>query len=84
LSAVCHKTTHSDRYLNFRSEYPTQQKQSVVNTLFERAQKLSSTAQDLNSEMKLCETDSCVEPLPQMDDSKQKEETTQRIFLVYI
>ena len=56
----------------------------MVNTLFERAQKLSSTAQDLNSEMKLCETDSCVEPLPQMDDSKQKEETTQRIFLVYI
>ena len=45
-------TTHSDRYLNFRSEHPIQHKQSVVNTLFQRAKKLSSTAQDLNSELK--------------------------------
>jgi len=52
LSAVCHKPTHLDRYPNVRSEHPIQQKKSVVNTLFERANNLSSTAQDLNSEMK--------------------------------
>ena len=52
LSAVCHKPTHLDRYLNVRSEHPIQQKKSVVSTLFERANNLSSTAQDLNSEMK--------------------------------
>jgi len=37
LSAAYRKPTHSDRYLNFRSEHPTQHKQSVVNTLLERA-----------------------------------------------
>jgi len=52
LSAVYRKPTHSDRYLNFRSEHPIQHKQSVVNTLLERAKKLSSTTQDLNSELK--------------------------------
>jgi len=52
LSAVYRKPTHSDRYLNFRSEHTIQHKQSVVNTLLERAKKLSSTTQDLNSELK--------------------------------
>jgi len=52
LSAVYRKPTHSDRYLNFKSEHPIQHKQSVVNTLLERAKKLSSTTQDLNSELK--------------------------------
>ena len=54
LSAVYCKPTHchSDRYLNFRSEHPVQHKQSVVNTLFQWVKKLSSTAQDLNSELK--------------------------------
>jgi len=52
LSAVYRKPTHSDRHLNFRSEHPIQHKQSVVNTLFQRAKKLSSTAQDLNNELK--------------------------------
>ena len=51
-SAVYRKPTHSDRYLNVRSEHPKQHKQSVVNTLFQRAKKLSFTAQDLNSELK--------------------------------
>jgi len=51
LSAVCHKPTHSDRYLNFRLEHPIQQKSLVDNILFELAKELSSTAQDLNSEM---------------------------------
>ena len=37
MSAVYRKPTHVDRYLNFRSEHPIQQQQSVVNTLFERA-----------------------------------------------
>jgi len=84
LSAVYHNPTHSDRYLNSRSEHPIQHKQSVVNTLFERAKKLFSTAQDLQQRNEICETDFHVELLPQMDDSKQKEETTQQIFLVYI
>jgi len=52
LSAVYRKPTHSGRYLNFRSEHPIQHKQSVVNTLLDGAGKLSSTAQDLNSELK--------------------------------
>jgi len=34
-----HKPTHLNRYLNFRSEHPIQQKQAVVNTLFERLKK---------------------------------------------
>jgi len=45
LSAACCKPTHSDRYLNFRSEHPIQHKQTVVNTLLERAKKLLSTVQ---------------------------------------
>jgi len=49
---IISQPTHSDRYRNFRSEHPIQHKQSVVNTLFQRAKKLSSTAQDLNSELK--------------------------------
>jgi len=52
LPAVYRKPTHLDRFLNFRSEYSIQHKQSVVNCLFERAKKLSSTAQDLNIEIK--------------------------------
>jgi len=51
LSAVYNKHTHLDRYINLRSEQSIQQELSVVNTLFERA-KDSSTAQDLNSEMR--------------------------------
>jgi len=52
LLAVYRKPTHSDRYLNLRSEHPLQHKQSVVNTLLDRAKKLSSTTQGLNSELK--------------------------------
>jgi len=52
LSAVYRKPTHSDRYLNFRSEHPIQHKQSVVNTLLERATNLSSTLLDLSNELK--------------------------------
>ena len=52
LTAVYRKPTHSDRYLDFRSEHPIQHKQSVVNTLLEWAKKLSSTTQDLNNELK--------------------------------
>jgi len=52
LSAVYRKPTQSDRYPNFRSEHPIQHKQSIVTTLLERAKKLSSTTQDLNSELR--------------------------------
>ena len=79
MSAVYRKPTYLDRCLNFRSEHPIQQEQSVVNTLFERAKKLSSTAGP-EQQNEVCETDSHVELLPQKDDSKQKEETTQPIF----
>jgi len=80
LSAVYRKPTHSDRCLNLRSEYPLQHKQSVLNTLFKRNEKFPPQPEQRNE---VCETDSHVELLPQMDDSKQ-EETTQRILGVYI
>jgi len=51
-SAVYGKPTHLDRCLNFRSERPMQEEQSVVSTPFERDKKLSSTAQDLDSATK--------------------------------
>jgi len=80
LSAVSRKLTHLYRYLNFRYEHPIQQEQSVVSILLERAEKTFLHSPGREQRNEVCETDSHVELLPQMDDSKQKEETTQRIF----
>ena len=54
LAAVSRKPTHSDWHLNFKSEHPMHYKQSVGNTVLERAKKTFSTVQvqDLNSKMK--------------------------------
>ena len=83
LSGVYRKPTHLDRYLNFRSEYSIQQKQSVVNTFFERTKKLlHGRGPEQRNEVR--ETGSHVELLPQMDDSKTTTTKTQRISLLYV
>ena len=75
LSAVYRKPTHSDRYLNFRSEHPIQHKQSVANTLLERSKKLSSTTQDLNSELKYVKRTLLLKRYPKwmIKDKKKKQ-----------
>ena len=67
---VEHGRNPNDKYLRDveHGRNPIQHKQSVVNTLLERAKKLSSTAQEWNNELKLCEMNSLVEWLPEMDD----------------
>jgi len=83
-SAVYGKPTHLDRCLNFRSERPMQEEQSVVSTPFERDKKTFLHSSGPEQRDKVCETDSHVGWLPQMDYSKQKEEATQRMFRVDI
>jgi len=79
LSAVYRKPNHSDIYLNFKSEHPIHHQQSVDNTFFELAKKLSSITQDLNSEMQYEKRTLMLNGYPKwMIQNKRK--TTQRIF----
>jgi len=76
-SAAYCKPTHSDIYLDFRSEHPVQHKQSVINTLFKRSEKLSSTAQTLNSEMKYVKRTLLLNGYPKwMNQNKRRNNTT--------
>ena len=67
---------------NLRSEHPIQHKQSVVNTLLERAKKLSSTTQDLNSELKYVKRTLLFNGYPKwMIRTKRRNSTTDRLSL---
>ena len=41
--SVYRKPTHTDKYLDFNSHHPAQQKRSVLNTLLDRAKNIPST-----------------------------------------
>ena len=47
---IYRKPTHTDQYLNFRSNHPIQHKQSVVRILFNRADNYVTTEEDRNAE----------------------------------
>ena len=49
---VFRKKTHTDKYLDFTSNHPLQHKQSVVNTLLDRADKIPSTNRGKRKERK--------------------------------
>jgi len=57
-----------------RSEHYIQHKQPVVNSLFERAKKTFLHSPRPKKRNEVCETDTHVEWLPQMDDPKQKKQ----------
>ena len=48
---VYKKSTHTDQYLNFNSHHPLHQKLGVIRTLFDRANTLTSTAEDKATEI---------------------------------
>ena len=45
-TSVYRKATHSDRYLNFRSDHPTQHKKAVLSSLMNRAEVLCSSEEE--------------------------------------
>ena len=47
---VYRKTTHTDRYLNFRSHHPTHVRKGLVRCLYDRARKVTTTPADLRKE----------------------------------
>ena len=50
--SVYRKPTHTDKYLDYNSNHPSQHKRSVVNTLLHRAQKIPSTNAERSRERK--------------------------------
>ena len=51
-TSVYRKSSHSNRYLNFQSNHPFGHKLSVVRSLMDRAQQLSSSTEEHSSEVK--------------------------------
>ena len=51
-TSVCRKPTHTDRYLDYMSHHPIEHKKAVVQTLYTRAERLSSTPNKKSSEVK--------------------------------
>ena len=50
--AVYRKATHTDKYLDYNFHHPTIHKQSVVNTLFDRADKIPTSSAGKRKERK--------------------------------
>jgi len=48
---VYRKPTHTDRYLNFRSDHPLQHKKAVIKTLLCRAERLTSSEANYKEEI---------------------------------
>ena len=51
-TSVCHKATHTNQPLSFRSHHPTAHKVAVVRTLMTRADNLSSSGVERTEEEK--------------------------------
>ena len=49
--AVYRKPTHTDRYLNFRSDHPLQHKKAVIKTLLCRAERLTASEANYKEEI---------------------------------
>ena len=54
-TVVYHKPTHTDKYLSFNSHHPRSHKSSVVTTLFQRAENLTSNNDAFGFESALAE-----------------------------
>jgi len=48
---VYRKATHTEKYLQFNSQHPSQHKRSVARTLLDRAKNIPSTDEDRLSEV---------------------------------
>ena len=55
-SSIFRKPTHTDRYLNFRSDHPLLHKRAVFDTLMHRAVTLSSHKLEKGKEIKYIKT----------------------------
>ena len=63
---VYRKTTHTDQYLNYNSNHPSQNKDAVISALFRRAKDIVSDEQDLK-----WENERIIEVLMENDYSKE-------------
>ena len=82
-TSVFRKATHTDWYLNYRSEHPLQHKRSVVNTLLHRADTICNDEKERQAEIAIVKTSLIENGYPERmirfpnkhHESKQKEET---------